>query len=162
MIGTENSAARARYEVHVLAETDVDIERICREYSEEADPPEAFLATGKSIRGLLLGISLEFLERGQSLPCPGLPLVGAAFGPDGGFARAVISLNRNGSGVFRLPSGTFESAECRDTYGYRLCPIDGNEIPEAISQLGHIRAELAKPKQGHTKKPGIEVTVTRL
>lgn len=160
MIGTK-SGAPVKCALVVFAQADLDIERICREYSEEANPAEVFLVTGKSMGSALMGVSLEFLERGQLLPCPGLPLAGAAFDPDWGFARAVIGLHSGGIADFRLPPGYLDTVEDRETYGYRLCPIDHHEIPEAIKQLAHIRAELAKPRQP-TKNPSINVTITPL
>jgi hypothetical protein len=162
MIETESASAGAKDDCIVFALADVDIEGICRKYSEEAHPPEVFLVNSKSIGNALLAVSLEFLEQGQLLPCPGLPLVGAAFDPDWGFASAVIDLNRNGSADFRLPPGPFDIEGERNTYGYRLCPIDNHETPAAIQQLAHIRAELAKPRQQSGKTPGIKVMVTQL
>ena len=145
-----------------LAQADVDIERICRESSEKAQPPEVFLLTSESVGSALLGISLAFLERGQLLPCPGLPLVGAAFDPDWGFARAEIKLHRDGSAEFCLPRDRPDTFTEGDMFGYRLCPIDNHEIPDVMSQLAYIRAELAKPRQQPATGAGIKVTVTGL
>jgi hypothetical protein len=108
MIETESASAGAKDDRIVFALADVDIEGICRKYSEAAHPPDVFLVSSKSFGNALLAVSLAFLEEGQSLPCPGLPLVGAAFDPDWGFANAVIGLNRDGSADFRLPPGPFD------------------------------------------------------
>ena len=158
MIETESASAGAKDDCIVFALADVDIEGICRKHSEMAHAPDVFLVSTKSIGNALLAVSLTFLEEGQLLPCPGLPLVGAAFDPDWGFASAVIGLNRDGSADFRLPAGPFDIEGERDTCGYRLCHIDNHEIPEAIGQLAHVRLELAKPRQN----PGMKVTVTQL
>ena len=162
MIETGITSAGVKDDCIVFALADVDIEGICRKYSEEAHPPEVFLVNSRSIGNALLVVSLEFLERGQLLPCPGLPLVGAAFDPDWGFANAVIDLHRDGTADFRLPPGPFDTVGDSNTYGYRLCPIDNHQIPKVIQHLAHIRAELAKPTQQPGKTPGIEVMVTQL
>lgn len=162
MIETKGAPMRAKHAFIVSAREDLDVERICRECSEEACPPEVFLVNCKSIGNALLGVRLEYLEQGQLLLWPGLPLVGATFDLDWGFASAVIGLGRDGSTDFRSPEGLFDVAGDRDTFGYRLCPIDDHEIQEAIEQIAQIRAELAKPRQQHRKKLGIEVTVTQL
>jgi hypothetical protein len=104
---------------------------------------------------------MEFLEQGQLLACPGLPLVGAAFDPDWGFARAEIKLDPDGKADFRLPSGHFDTFRDGDTSRYRLCPVDAQEIPQLIRQLAHIRAELAKPRTSPSKN-GINVVATEL
>jgi hypothetical protein len=162
MTRTGSAPASVNCAYIVSTPADVDIERFCREVSEGAHPPEAFLVTSKAIAGALLGVSLEFLEQGQLMPWPGVPLVGATFDPDWGFARAVIGFDHDGSADFRLPPGPFDTEGDHDTYGYRMCPIHNNEIPEAIKHLAHIRAELAKPRQERRQKPGIEVTLTHL
>ncbi len=158
MIETDDASAGVKDASIVSAPADVDIEDICRKYSEGEHPPEAFLVNSKSIGNALLGVSVQFLERGQLLPCPGLPLVGALFDPCWGFAHAVIGLYREGTADFRLPPGQLDVVGDSDTYGYRLCPIDNHEIPEAIKELAHVRAELARPR----KKPGFTVSVTQL
>lgn len=162
MVETERASAREKDDRIGFGLTDVDIERICEKFRRKTNPPEVFLVTSKAIRGALLGVSMAFLERGQLLPCPGLPLVGAAFDPDWGFARAEVALRDDGSVDFRLPSGRFDPLGDGDTYGYRLCPIDNDQIPEAISQLAKIRAGLARPRQRPRKKPSIKVTVTQI
>jgi hypothetical protein len=162
MIETEGASARMKDACIVFALADVDIEGICRKCSDAAQPPDVFLVSSKSIGNALLAVSLTFLEAGQLLPCPGLPLIGAAFDLDWGFASAVIGLNRDGMADFRLPAGPFDIEGERDTYGYRLCPMDNHEIPEAIGQLAHVRAELARPRQQPGKKPGSKITVTQL
>jgi hypothetical protein len=145
-----------------VVEDEVEIQRVCRECSEEVNPPDVFLVTSESMGGALLGVSVMFLERGQFLPWPGLPLVGATFDPDWGFARAVTCLDRDGAGDFQLLPTPFDSEGDRNSYGYRLCPIENREIPLAIRQLEHIRAELAKPKRRSRKRPGANLTAIQL
>jgi hypothetical protein len=139
-----------------------DIEHICEEYGAKEEPPEVFLVSSRSFRNSLLAVRLEFLESGQLLACPGLPLVGAAFDPDWGYARVEIVKCTDGSGEFREPTGQPDTYRDGDVSGYRLCPIDNHEIPDVITQLAHIRAELAKPRQHPSKESGIQVTLTQL
>jgi len=141
---------------------DLDIERICQERSEESKPPAVFLLSSSSIVNSLLAVSTEFLVDGQLLSCPEPPLVGAVFDPDWGYARAEIELRKDGASEFRLPLGRFETYRDGDIWGYRMCPIDNHEIPDAIRQLAHIRAELAKPRPQPSEEIGIKVTVTEL
>jgi hypothetical protein len=160
MVEAGSASAQAKYAFIRFAQANHDIDRICQEISERAQSTEAFFLTSESVGNALLGVSVEFLEEGQLLPCPGLPLAGAAFDPDWGFARAEINLHRDGSANFRLPFGHFDNFRDGDTSGYRLCPIDNHEIPDVIGQLAHIRAELARPRQQPARAPGIKVTVT--
>jgi hypothetical protein len=141
---------------------DLDIEQICRERSEEPRPPEAFLLSGRSSANSLLLVSRVFLEDGQLLPCPAPPLVGAVFGPDWGFARAEVEFRTDGVSEFRLPLGRFETFRDGDIWGYRMCPIDNHQIPDAVRQLANIREELVKPRQQHDGETGVKVTVTEL
>ena len=101
---------------------DLDIDRICQERSEEPNPPEVFLLSGRSTVNSLLVVSTEFLEDGQLLPCPGPPLVGAVFDPDWGYARVEIDLRRNGASEFRLPLGRFETFRDGDILGLPNVP----------------------------------------
>ena len=160
MVEAGSASAQAKYAFIRFAQANQDIERICQEISDTAQPPEVFLLTSESVGNAVLGVSVEFLEEGQSLPCPGLPLAGAAFDPDWGFARAEINLHRDGSADFRLPSGHFDTFRDGDISGYRLCPIDNHEISDVIRQLAYIRAELAKPRQQPARGRGVNVTVT--
>ena len=141
---------------------DMDIERICQECSEMEKPQDVFLLSSRSIGNSLLAVKVEFLEDGQLLVCPGLPLVGAAFDPDWGFARVEFETHNEGHAEFRIPRGRPDTFTHGDTSGYRLCPIDNHEIPDAIRQLAHIRAELAKPRMQPNVETGIKVTLTGL
>jgi hypothetical protein len=153
------SASQTRF---VSAASEVDIEGICREYSEAEAPPEAFMASSELIEGQLLAMNLEFLEEGQQLPCPGLPLAGAAFDPDWGFSQAEVGMRRDGSAEFRLPSMHFGSLASGDIYGYRMCIIDNHEVPDVIVQLAHIRAELARRRREHKRHARIRIEITKL
>jgi hypothetical protein len=156
------SSAQEKCAVIGFEQPNVDIERICQERSEEPKPPDVFLLSSRSILNSLLAVSRQFLEDGQLLACPGPPLVGSVFGPDWGYAFAEIELRKDGASEFRLPLGRFEDYRDGDIWGYRMCPIDNHEILEAIRQLAHIRAELAKPRQQPSGGTGIKVTVTEL
>jgi hypothetical protein len=139
-----------------------DIERICQVCSEKEIPPKVFLLSSVSSNSLLV-VRVEFLEDGQLITCPGLPLVGAVFGPDWGYARAELSIRSDGTAEFREPSGHPDTFMNGDTWGYRLCPIDNQEIPQSLAQLACIRAQLAKP----TRRPErdgcfVEVRLTEL
>ena len=158
MVEAGNVSARATYE---FAQADMGIERILEEYSERAQPPEVLLLTSESVDGAILAINMEFLEQGQLLACPGLPLVGAAYDPNWGFARVEIKLNPDGKADFCLPGGHFDTFRDGDTSGYRLCPVDTQEIPQLIRQLEHVRVELAKPRTPPSKN-GINIAATEL
>jgi hypothetical protein len=159
---TETGSASATQNLFVSAVPEVDIERICRECSEEEDPPEAFIVSSEAITGHLLAIGMEFLEAGQQLPCPGLPLAGAALDPDWGFSCAEVGTRRDGSIEFRLPSIHFESLATGDIYGYRLCIIDDHEVPEVICQLAQVRTELARHRPELKNQAGFRIAFTRL
>jgi len=153
---------QANQTLHITAASELDIERICQEYSQADAPPEAFMVSSKLIEGQLLAINLALLEEGQQLPCPGLPLAGAAFDPSWGFSQAEVGVRRDGSAQFRLPSMHFESLAKGDLYGYRLCIIDDDEAPEVIGQLAHIRAELARHHGEPKRSNGVQITITQL
>ncbi|MFZ1014676.1 MAG: hypothetical protein WAN28_15135, partial [Terracidiphilus sp.] len=53
------------------------IEKICRERAETPNPSEAFLISDPSVENCLLAAYTTFLERGENLRWPGLPLLGA-------------------------------------------------------------------------------------
>jgi hypothetical protein len=162
MTDTWSVSAQAKQTFFVSVAPDLDIEYICREFGEEEDPPNAFLVSGEAIADQLLAISLKFLEEGQQLPCPGLPLAGAAFDPDWGFSQAEVAVRRDGTAEFRLPSVHFETLASGDVYGYRLCIIDNHEVPEVIGQLAHIRAELTKRRREPRENTGVQITITQL
>lgn len=159
MVETGDVPLKAKYVFIQNTSASRDVERICQEKSEETQPPEALLLSGRSLSNSLLAVSLGFLERGQLLKCPGMPLIGAAFDPEWGFARVEINFNRRGSAEFCLPHGDFDSFTDGDTCGYRLCPVDNHEIPDLIEQLVRIRVELARPRRRPTRKQGIRVEV---
>jgi hypothetical protein len=139
-----------------------DIERICQECGERERPPEVFLMSSRSIGNALLAVKVEFLEDGQLLGCPGLPLVGAVFDPDWGFARAEIESRELQPTEFRVPKGHPDTFTGGDTWGYRLCPIGSYEIPDVIGELAHIRTELAKPRSRPNREPAVKITLTEL
>lgn len=159
---TQARNVSATQNLFVSTVSEVDIERICREYGDAEAPPEAFIVSSKLIEGQLLAINLEFLEEGQQLPCPGLPLAGAAFNPDWGFSQVEVGLRRDGSAEFRLPSIHFESLASGDIHGYRFCILDDHEVPEVIGQLTHIRGEFARLRIETQKRQGVRVTITQL
>jgi hypothetical protein len=160
MIETE-TAAQASWTFTASSPVNVDIEAICRECAYQANPPEVFLVTSKSSGNALLGVSLEFLERAQQLSCPGLPFVGAAFGPDWGFARVEFGSREDGLMEFRLLPGPF-LIEDHDSYGYRLCPLEHHEVTKGTAQLAHIRTQLATTTQQHAMNSNLMITVTLL
>jgi len=162
MNGTEGFSGAVKRSFFELDSDDIDVEKICREFSEDQEPPEAFLVASNSMATQLLGVSLAFLEQGQLIPCPGMPLVGAAFDPTWGFAEAVIERHGGGLTDFRAPISRYDMGEHGDTYGYRLCPIDVGQIPEAIGQLAQIRAELDKARCKPKRVSVERVTVSRL
>jgi hypothetical protein len=139
-----------------------DIERICEECNERERPPEIFVLSSKSMSNALLAVKVEFLEDGQLLGCPGLPLVGAVFDPDWGFARAEVESRALQPAEFRVPKGHPNTFTSGDTWGYRLCPIDNHEIPDLIRELARIRVELAKPRNKPNGERGVAVTLTEL
>jgi hypothetical protein len=160
MIEAGNVSAQEEFASVGFAHTNLDIERICQERSEEAKPPEVFLLSCRSLANSLLAVNVEFLEKGQLVPYPRLPLFGEAFDPDWGFARAEIKLHGAGPAEFQVPPGHPDTFTNGSTWGYRVCPIDSREIPDTIAQLAHIRAELAKPRQRPSERAGSEITVT--
>jgi hypothetical protein len=162
MTELRNAPAQAGCEFIGFAQPETDIQRICRRCSERDDPPEVFLLSGDSIGNSLLVVSAEFLSEGQLLACPGLPLAGAAFDPDWGFARVEIDSHIVGSGEFRLPAGRFEDYRDGDIWGYRMCPIDNHELPRVIRQLACIRETLAKPRQPSISGTGVGAVVSSL
>lgn len=162
MTQSPDVSARANQTLFVDAASELDIERICREYGGAETPPEAFIVSSKLIEGQLLAMNLEFLEEGQQLPCPGLPLAGAAFDPDWGFSQVEAGLRRDGSAEFRLPPIHSESLASGDIHGYRFCIIDDQEVPGVIGQLADIRRELARRPSKAQKYKGVRVTITQL
>jgi hypothetical protein len=162
MSQTSGVSAQANHTLFVTAACEVDIECICREYGGAEAPPEAFMVSSKLIEGQLLAISLEFLEGGQQLPCPGLPLAGAAFDPDWGFSQVEVGLRSDGSAEFRLPSIHFESLASGGIHGYRFCILDDHEVPEVIGQLANIRREVARRRSETPKREGVRITITQV
>jgi hypothetical protein len=139
---------------------DLDVVSVCRACSEDSDPPDAFLITANRAVNRLLGMRLGFLELGQSLPCPGLPLAGAAFDPCWGFAEAAVERHRDGSASFLTPVNRFDLGEHGDTYGYRLCSLERLEVPEVVAELVRIRGELERI--GRAREQASIATVTRV
>jgi hypothetical protein len=162
MVAVGNGSEQLGYEFIGFAQTQMDIQRICQRCSERANPPDIFLLSSDSIGNSLLVVSVEFLSEGQSLACPGLPLVGDAFDPDWGFAQAEMDSTIPGTPQFRLPAGRFETYRDGDIWGYRMCPIDDHELPRAIRQLARIRETLARPRESEILGAGVEATVTAL
>jgi hypothetical protein len=162
MAQRQDTSIQSNQTLYLNAASALDIERVCRAYSETEAPPEGFMVRSRSVKGQLLAISLEFLEEGQQLPCPGLPLAGAAFNPDWGFSQAEVGLRRDGSAEFRLPPIHFESLASGDVHGYRFCVLDDHEAPEAIAQLAHIRVELERYRSAVQKREGVRVTITEV
>jgi hypothetical protein len=156
------TSLHANQTLYTSAASELDIEQICRLYSEAETPPEAFIVRSKLVEGQLLAISLGFLEDGQQLPCPGLPLAGAAFDPAWGFSQAEVGLRRDGSAEFRLPPVHLENLASGDVYGYRFCVLEDNEVPEIIAQLAHIRGELARRRRADQKQETARVMITEV
>jgi hypothetical protein len=160
MTQTQGTPAPANQTLFIAVALELNIERICQKYGEAEEPPEAFMVSSKLIEGQLLAMNLEFLEQGQQLPSPGLPLAGAALDPDWGFSQAEVGVRRDGSAEFRLPSIHFENLASGDIHGYRFCILDDHEVPEVISQLAHIRGEFARHRSETQKQGGVRVTIT--
>lgn len=159
MVHSEHSSSTDRQQPSLI--TASDIERICQKNSEKDRPPEAFLLTGKPILGGLLAVGLEFLEKGQSLGCPGFPLLGAALNPDWGFARVEVTACPSGFTEIRVPSGNPDSYMIGDTWGYRFYPIETSDLPLLIEQLATIRAEITK-RGVYLVEDGLNLTVTQI
>jgi hypothetical protein len=121
---------------------EMDIDTVCKKCSEDENSPQVFLLSDR-IAGSLLGVSTSFLEEGQLLQCPSLPLAGAAFDPNWGFSQAVVGTDAIGRTKFQLPEVHHRFLNSGDTHGYRLCVIENTEIPEVIAQLENIRSALA-------------------
>lgn len=162
MTRTSGVPVQANQTLFVTAVSELDIERICREYGEAEAPPKAFIVSSKLIEGQLLAVNLEFLEEGQQLPCPGLPVAGAAFDPDWGFSQVEVALRLDGSAEFRLPSIHFETLASGDIHGYRFCILDDHEVPEVIGQLADIRREFARRRSETQKHEGVRLTITQV
>jgi hypothetical protein len=121
-----------------------EIEKICTDCSELPDPPQAFLVSASSSRNSLLAVGTEFLNEGEGLQWPGLPLLGATFDLDWGYAFIDLKNRSDGSLEFQQPSGRFEDFAVGDTCGYRLYPLDNQEIPTLLCELSKIRNELSE------------------
>ncbi|HXE08000.1 MAG TPA: hypothetical protein VN612_08895 [Acidobacteriaceae bacterium] len=117
-----------------------DLERILQQHYESACPPEALLISSEESNQHILALSLQFLEDGQRLPCPGLPLAGAGFAPGWGFREIEIARGTTGRMQFRPPSRWDDGQG--DLWGYRLCPLEDAEIARTIYELASIRAAL--------------------
>ncbi len=140
----------------------MNIDSTCRECSERENAPEAFLLSNTTFSNSLLAVNTFFLEDGQLLNCPGLPLIGASFDPDWGFSRVELGQRRGSRAEFQVPSGHPDTFTNGSTWGYRLCPIDNSEIPDLITQLFNIRTKLAKLRKQHNSKADLKVMVTEL
>lgn len=142
--------------------TVAEIETICKIRSELSEPPQAFLISVDSMRNSLLAVRTEFLGNGEGLSWPGLPFLGATFDLSWGYAFVDVSKCEDGDAEFKQPSCRFEDSAVGDTWGYRFCPIDANQIPKMIHELGHIRIELSKPKARSAAQLSMPVTITDL
>ncbi len=160
----ENGIAPEREDASFIrfAESEADVERICEFCSCQENSPDVLLLSGYSTGNSLLLVRRGFLEEGQSLACPGLPLDGAAFDPDWGFARAQVEMRRDGSSQFRLPPGRFETLMEGDAWGYRMSPVENNDLPGILRQLKHIRASLARPRERIHNVTGVDVMAVGL
>ena len=127
----------------VFTEVDLDIGRICELEIETTKPSDAFLISHSGMAETLLCVRLGFLEEGQRLPCPGLPLAGAVFDPGWGFASVTIQHAIQGVGRFSIRSNNLHNSVQGDIFGYRVCPVSGPELPQIGRDLASIRARLA-------------------
>lgn len=138
--------------------TFAEVEQVCQEQCERDDSPQAFVVGGVLTANSLMAVKRDFLEDGQCLTWPGLPLAGATFDPNWGFALAEVTRGDGGSARFVPPSRAIDASSSGDTWGYRLCPIDHCEITEAIAQLARIRSKLSSPlKLQNLARPSIIV-----
>jgi len=136
------------------------IKRICQDRGESQEPPQAFLVSTSCTQNSLLAVRTDFLDRGEGLPWPGLPLLGATFDLDWGYAYVDVQIRADGATVFEQPFGRFEDSETGDIYGYRFCPVDDSGLPQTIRELGRIRKELTRrePRPKGLSCDGITVT----
>jgi hypothetical protein len=139
-----------------------EIEKICRERSELPRPPQAFLLSASSSKNSLLAVETEFLNEGEGLRWPGLPLLEATFDLDWGYAFIDVGNCPDGSTEFQQPSGRFEDFAVGDTCGYRLCPLENSEIPKLLAELSNIRDELSQGRARAPKHVSNQVTITHL
>ena len=148
--------------VSLLAGT--QIEDICRQKSDLDEPPQAFLISESSTQNALLAISLDFLSEGADLSWPGLPLLGATFDLDWGFASASINNPVDGLAEFIPQFYRAGDSESGGTFGYRFCPTEYREMPRVISELAYIRHRLSepRPRQDFTKYSATPVLITDL
>lgn len=123
-----------------------EIERICQYRSELSDPPQAFLISTDSTQNSLLAVRADFLDCGEGLSWPDMPLLGAAFNLDWGYAFVDVITASNGLVRFEQPSCRFEYSAKGDTWGYRFCPVENCEISKLINQLSDIRKRLSEPR----------------
>jgi hypothetical protein len=121
-----------------------DIEQICQNRSELAFPPQAFLICADSTQNSLLAVSIDFLDGGEGLPWPGIPLLGATLNLDWGYAFVHVINEPNGLVRFEQPSCRFEDSAVGDVWGYRFYPVDNREIPKLLNEFASIRSELSE------------------
>jgi len=138
------------------------IERICRERAETSHPAEAFLIRDTSVENCLLAAYITFLERGEDLRWPGLPLLGATFNLSWGFSTVDVVARRDGSKIFEPPSRPFEEFALSDTSGYRFCPVEIEELPKVLQELANIRKEVGCLKERGSSGLNTDVIVADL
>ena len=142
--------------------TTSEIRKICQHQSEIPNPPQAFLISADSMQNSLLAVRTDFLDDGEGLPWPGMPLLGATFSLDWGYAFVDVSKNTNVSAKFEQPACRFEDAAVGDTWGYRLCPVDDRELPKILDELAYIRNELSQRAASASRQSKTQIIVADL
>lgn len=136
-----------------------EINLICQQASEQEPPIPVILINGKSLQNSLLAVNLEFLESGQSLPWPGMELIGATFDPNWGFSCVEIRSNASNASEFVTPSRYADYGIVGDMCGYRLCPIERDEISTVIEDIQKIRNRLSTlAERSYGSSHGLTVT----
>jgi len=138
-----------------------DLAKICQECSEADSPAEAMLISGNTNEHVL-AINLQFLEEGQQLPCPGLPLAGAVFDPSWGFTQIEMARTPDGATRIHLPLTNSDDLSQGSIFGYRVCVIEDNELASVTHQLARIRAELGSLKNRLSAKQEDGITLSSI
>ena len=115
------------------------IEEICEKRSQLRTSTMVFLINTDVVRNSLLAVNLKFLEKGPTQIKLGLPLCGATFDLNWGFPYVDINKYSDDVSGFEPPDYRFEDPASRDTWGYRFCPVENDEIPAMICELANIR-----------------------
>jgi hypothetical protein len=139
-----------------------EIEQTCRNQSEVQIPPQVFFIKSSKMRNSLLAVRTDFLDEGEGMPWPGLPLLRASFNLDWGYAFVDVKADAEAKSKFEQPSCRFEDSATGDTWGYRLCPVDDCEIIKTLEELAHIRLKLSQPRGNAPRHVESQIFVVNL